>query len=43
LGKTYPWIDSQIRKGFRDLQDSPKNYPERMSGREATAKLCSNM
>jgi GDP-D-mannose 3',5'-epimerase len=36
LEKTYPWIESQVRKGFIDLQCSPKNYPERTSGREAT-------
>jgi nucleoside-diphosphate-sugar epimerase len=43
LGKTYPWIESQVRKGFMDLQCSPKNYQERTSGREATVKSCSNM
>jgi nucleoside-diphosphate-sugar epimerase len=43
LGKTYPWIESQVRKGLMDLEGIPKNYAERMSGREATVKLCSNM
>jgi GDP-D-mannose 3',5'-epimerase len=43
LGKTYPWIESQVRKGFMDPQNSPKNYQERTSGREATVKSCSNM
>lgn len=37
LEKTYPWIESQLRKGFMYLQSSPKNYPERKSVREAIA------